>query len=203
MSNLVVHFIRKVKEVGLKITLIGLARRKKLKRVCRKYGIDLWHQSPYELRLYAQMAANSVNTLGCRCVVEVGCGLGEILKHIKSPLKYGYDINPKVIEAAKSIKPDRLDIKFEVGGLEDVAIDDTECLVAISWLHTMDDEYLRTAFSKAIKKNKFQYIVVDVKNSENQRKDFSKILPENYECISRKKYAAVESERWVEVWKGR
>lgn len=117
MDNYVLHFMTKIKEVGIKNTLAGLGRKKKLGRVCHKYGLDPWHKSPYELRRYAQMAAESVNELEGKCVVEVGCGLGEILRHINAPKKYGYDINPHVIEAAKAITPREENISYFVGGL--------------------------------------------------------------------------------------
>lgn len=200
MKDLIKHVMGKIKEVGLKNLFIGLMRRNKLRAVCKAYGLDAWHQSPFELRLYAQMAANSANELNVDCVVEVGCGLGEILRHINAKRAYGYDIDPNVVKAANAIKPTDK-IQYHIGELKDVAIGDIDCLITISWMHYVSEAYLKEAYKTALEQNRIKYVIVDVKNIENKRRDFSEILPSHYHCISRKKYQAVESEIWIEVYK--
>lgn len=202
MEHYLKHFLGKIKEVGLKNTVIGFGRRIKLEKICKRYGLDTWHKSPYELRLYAQMAAGCANELGVNCVVEVGCGLGEILRHVKAERKYGYDIDSNVIEAAKSLTQDsKGKTLFYVGELKDVAVADADCLITISWMHYVPESYLKEAYKIALEQNDIQYVIVDVKDMENKKRNFSKILPPSYHCVSRKKYRAVESVIWIEVYK--
>ena len=178
MDNYIVHFCKKIKEVGIKNTLIGLWRREKLGRICSKYGLHPWLKSPYELRLYAQMAAESVNELaGIDCVVEVGCGLGEIIRHINVPKKYGYDIDSHVIEVAKAITPRESNIEYFVGELRDVDVSNADVLLTIGWMHAVSYDDLKTAYHECIEKNKFRYVVVDVKIMEDRKRDFSVFHP--------------------------
>lgn len=200
IDNHVLHLCRKIKEVGIKNTLTGIVRRKKLGQICQEYDLDPWHKSPYELRRYAQIAAESVNELEGKCVVEVGCGLGEILRHINAPKKYGYDLDSRVIEAVKVITSKEKNIQYFAGGLQDVNVSDANVLLTIGWMHGMQEKALKELYGEFLNKNKVKNVVVDVKIIENQKKDFTKILPLEYHCVSRKKCVAEESEIWIETY---
>lgn len=202
MESYIRHFCRKVEEVGLKYTIVGIARRTQLKRICKKYELDMWHESPYELRRYAQIVAKSVNRLGVQCVIDVGCGLGEILRHINVRKRYGYDTDSRVIEAAKSFSKDRKNIIYSVGDLRSVNVPDADCLVTIGWMHGAADKDLKELYGCVLEHNpKIRYVVVDVKLIKGQWKNFSCILPENFRCVSRQKYKAEKSEIWIEIYK--
>lgn len=200
--NKVKRLFEKINEVGLRNTIIGLGRRKKLQRICRKYGLDTWHQSPYELRRYAQIVAHSVNELGggkINSVVEVGCGLGEILRHIRAEKRYGYDICSNVIEVAQSFTRPKKHIKYCVGGLENVDVLNADCLITIGWMHGATDDYLKSAYQIALEKNRIKYVVVDVRDVEDLKKDFSQILPSGYRRVLRRKCTGKEI--WIEVYR--
>ena len=70
---------------------------------------DPWHTlSTIYSRDYAKWIINNLNQLlnedDGSWVVEVGCGLGEIIGNINWPHKAGYDLDEGVIKAAKFLR---------------------------------------------------------------------------------------------------
>ena len=47
--------------------------------------------SPYELRKYVQVTAEYVNSKKADVVADIGCGLGEMLRHINAETRIGID----------------------------------------------------------------------------------------------------------------
>lgn len=100
------HFISKVKEVGIGNCIVGILKRERYKRLSKRYHFDSWHTSPYELRKYIQVAAEYMNANHAEVVVDIGCGLGEMLHHINAKVKIGFDIHEEPIRAAKMLSKD-------------------------------------------------------------------------------------------------
>ena len=110
-----------IREIGIIRIIIGLIRKKRLKRLQMKYCFDSWHLYPIEHRSYAIWIVNYINSRirTQNTVVEIGCGLGEIINAIKCKNKRGYDICNKAISAAKELFKNQL-TNFEIGTFEDV-----------------------------------------------------------------------------------
>lgn len=70
-------------------------------------------------------------------------------------------------------------------------------------MHTIEEKNLIAAYHDALERNNFRYVIVDVKIMKDRKRNFFNILPSGYECISRKKYRAVESEIWIETWESK
>ena len=87
------RIIRKIKEVGLKNILVGGVRRVGYVRLLRKHHFDTWHLVPYEWREYTQACAQYINAHGGGTVVDIGCGLGGVLQHIKAERRIGLDLH--------------------------------------------------------------------------------------------------------------
>ena len=105
--------VRKLKEVGLKNVLIGGIKKVRYMQMINKYHFDTWHLSPYEWKEYAQVCVRYLNSHDCKTVVDIGCGLGEILQHIKADRKIGLDLQEEVIQAARELNSGEID--FVVG----------------------------------------------------------------------------------------
>jgi SAM-dependent methyltransferase len=124
------------------------------------YGFDEWHASScYELRFYKQIVVNVLNKRVQKddIVVEVGCGLGEIISRIKSNYKYGLDIDGNVIKAAAVL--DR-NINFIHGSLVDFN-QDIDYLIAVNFLHKFNKKELYAFFSDFLAKNKILCLIAD------------------------------------------
>ena len=79
------------------------------------------------------MVAETANTVPSNTIIEVRCGLGEIIYRINTPKKFGVDNNRNVIKAASFHHGSKLE--FRVGSLDAVlqTAGDTNNTDPISW----------------------------------------------------------------------
>ena len=65
------------------------------------FRFDYWHTSPLDNRKYAIDIISKLNRRASReSLIEIGCGLGDILTKAHYDRKYFYDISPEVLSAA-------------------------------------------------------------------------------------------------------
>lgn len=131
------------------------------------YKFNQWHISLIDERPYALRIVDKINEiirdnrrLGKYELVEVGCGLGDILAGIKvnNKMKNGYDIEKNVCRAAKLIHPT---IKFEQGTFNKIKGKKISFLIAVNFLHEIDTKLVTEYLNFANKHNVIRYIVVD------------------------------------------
>jgi len=68
------------------------------------FRFDKWHiQSNFYLRPYKKVVVKIVNIIKADCVIELGCGLSDILCRVNSKRKIGIDIDINVINACRFI----------------------------------------------------------------------------------------------------
>ena len=144
--------------------LIGFYKKKQNLILQQKYGFDKWHLSPVEHRPYSLWAVKKIKQI-CHAeqlssVVDVGCGLGNIISKIPAPKRYGFDISKEVIEAAKE-KHFSSDIWFEAGSFDDISGMNIDMLIALNFTHTIEPVALKKYFNDICGKNTIKYIVVD------------------------------------------
>ena len=78
-------------------------------------------------------------------VVEVGCGLGDILSRVRARKRFGFDIDSSAIRAARILHPGRTHwINGDAGAIESnlppgLRID---CLIMVNWIHNLSPEQL-------------------------------------------------------------
>ena len=205
MKNSVQKLFAKVKEVGLRNTIVGVFRRCKYKRLQKKYGFYTWHISPYELRGYAIAVANYVSkNADCnKEIVDMGCGLGEILRHIKTDsYKLGYDPDPVIIDCAKQLNKDSR-CEYEVAGLGDFGKDhDVDYFITLGFMHGALEETWYEPYHKIASENNIEHFIVDVCKEGfdgAHALNFAKILPNNYSLETR--LGPFLSGRYVEIYK--
>ena len=167
-------------------SLVGVYRRARLKALMREYHFDPWHISPKELRPYAMDLIRYINsrTGAHEAVVEIGCGLGEIIRNIRSDRLYGYDINANVINAASFLDKQKR-VSFRRGSFENVVGLDIEYLIAVNFMHDIDPSYLRSAFKLVSESNDLRNIIVDSVSNDRVRfsHNFIRIIPAAYEPV--------------------
>lgn len=201
--KILVRIWKKTKEVGFLNCLTGAILRLRYQKAQKKYGFDKWHFSPYEWKKNLQETAKYINANNAETVVDIGCGLGGLLKHINAPVKIGIDIHEEVILAAKELNGES--IKYRVGSFDDVihevdrekAID---YLITFGFTHGGTEKTWITPYHTVAKKNDIKHFIVDTmpEDGTSHHLDYSKILPENYTLIER--MGPFLGGRCVEVW---
>lgn len=131
----------------------------------RIFRFDKWHILTADDREYARWICRKANSLlsgppSCGKVIEVGCGLGGILSeiHVPNSQKIGYDVERNVIRALKFAHPG---LRGKVGSLSSLHRETIDILIAVNWLHGVDDSWFRANASRTIKDNHIARIIVD------------------------------------------
>ena len=193
--------ISRAKEVGIKNLIIGIMKVPYYKILQKKYHFSNWHLTPYELREYVQIVAAYVNKQNAGCVVDLGCGLGELIRHIKAKKRIGIDIQDETIGAAKHLHG-HTDIEFRKGTFEELGTgQDIDYLITLGFMHGSPHEVWQPLYTKACKENNIKYVIVDSTKTteESYFLDFSKILPSEYKKC--KQFGPLLGGRYVYIYK--
>jgi hypothetical protein len=122
------------------------------------YKFHPWHAvAPISARPYRRTVAGIVNELKPTTVVEVGCGLGGILSHIKAVNRYGYDVDGGVIRAARLLHGKR--ITFIHGDLSTVSLRNVDVLILVNWIHDISPTLLDSLVSPLLSGTR--YLLLD------------------------------------------
>ena len=129
-------------------------------------GFDEWHLKSIEERKYAISIINRVNELILKdqfdsrgCVIELGCGLGDLISGIKFRNKIGYDIDSKAIWGARLIHP--FNSCFKVGSFFNIVGKHVNCLIAVNFLHCIESVDVKNMFNHIAQNNSIDRIIVD------------------------------------------
>lgn len=134
-----------------------------LKRIVVKIlNIDSWHESDYMSKEYAKYTVNVVDRMSQNDpdikVVEVGCGLGDIIGNVKNKNKLGFDLDKRIVLGARILHPLT---KFRVGSFSDVHELQPLCLIAVNILHFLNPDYVERVFGDVKSNNTLKYVVID------------------------------------------
>ena len=141
--------------------MIDIVEKELLRRVV---GFDEWHLHSIAMRYYAKPLINRINALIEKNeisegrIVEVGCGLGDILQEVKWKDKIGYDLDSKVIVAARIMHPF---LRFRVGTFDSILNNKISVLIALNFLHSMDYKAARDRLLSLLDNNDIEMIIVD------------------------------------------
>ena len=117
-----------------------------------------WHaDAPTSARHYRLLVAKIVNELKPKTVVEVGCGLGEILIRINAPEIYGYDADEGAIRAARFLRGKK--VIFIHGDLKTVALQQIDVLILINWINKISPASLEEQLIPLIQRTR--YLLLD------------------------------------------
>ncbi len=163
----------------LKIIRIILSR-----SFLRIYSIGLkvpkWHlNATYEAREYKNKVIKICNSYKTNNVIEIGCGIGEIISRIQAPLKYGLDVNKDTLillkRINKNIKTIQTDIMENNDDLLEIILsidkDQTILLVMVNWLHEYSESKVLKMLNQIFLIDRKIILIADI----YQRKEFSKI----------------------------
>ena len=184
---------------GLLIFVKGLLKRPYYWFLQRLFHFDKWHTMPIEHRPYALELCRYVNELiekeGLENVVEIGCGLGEILARIKVGQRIGFDVEENVIRAGRAINKT---IEFHTGTFGDVRGRDIDVLIAVNFTHNIAPDELQRQFTEVLLNNKVKFIVVD-SVAYKYFHDFGKLFGDKCEKVWQSR--EFEHKRTVQVYR--
>jgi SAM-dependent methyltransferase len=135
------------------------------------YRFDWWHTSPLDNRKYAKDIILELNKRSERgSLIEIGCGLGDILGKAKYDRKYFYDISPNVLSAAKFLQkfsqPPSINTYKKFDFLIDTLASNLrfDAIVLVNWIHGYDRDILKSHLNKIVNNNlnKNGLIIFDV-----------------------------------------
>ena len=122
--------------------------------LCVIFKFDNWHaRSSAICRKYKHQLITIINDIdGKSCVVEIGCGLGDLLEKIEANQKIGFDLDENVINAAKFINKD---ISFEKGSFANVVAlnENIDVLILVNWIHNIPLDELVKNINVIVNKN--------------------------------------------------
>jgi 2-polyprenyl-3-methyl-5-hydroxy-6-metoxy-1,4-benzoquinol methylase len=114
----------------------------------RAYGFDRWHVGHGG----EQYAADIVRTLNAwpeadrQAAVEIGCGLGDIIRRLHFQQRLGLDRDPRVLRAARLLSAFQGGgrTRFEVFEFPSARLSGVyDAIVMVNWIHAIDPERLR------------------------------------------------------------
>lgn len=184
---MIIKFLNIVRQVGLWNTILGSIKQIYYWFLQKKYRYYKWNIKPFELREYIQVVAEIINKDQPNSIIDIGCGLGELLRHIhkrSGGIFLGYDLDPASIEVAKVLDKKRK-IHFEVGTFDAVSGQSVDYLVTLNFMGGADEEYWKPFYQSFLARNKVKRVIVDVLSEKygNHHLDFTKVLPEEYQLI--------------------
>lgn len=180
-------FINMMLQVGVTNTVVGALKLRKYNKLQEQYEFYEWNRMPFELRKYIQEAAKIINKDEPECVVDIGCGLGELLRHINARYKVGVDIDERSITVAKLLDKAG-EINFFCGSFDQIQDIKADYIVTLNFMGGHDTEYWKPYYRKLLEDNYCNKILVDVlpEKDGNHHLDFREVLPSNYYLITDK-----------------
>lgn len=157
----------------------------------RVFGFDAWHVSSFMDRPYAHAVVDFLNSRPKRAsVVEVGCGLGDILRHLNYKDRLGLDRSQEVLRAARvmamlSPKLRRHTTFHTFDFLGDDLSGQFDAIILVNWIHEIEPAALKGSIDKLFSKNLRAdgVIVFDVLNGPGYRYSHSVVeISRNLPC---------------------
>lgn len=123
------------------------------------FHFDKWHLYKFEDKKYVEDIIKFVNSdHSIHTVVEIGCGLGDIVGNIRCKNRLGIDISKQAIKAAKILFPSA---KFAAGTFDKVKNKKIDCLITVNFMHEISPEILQKYYKDFCHYNKVKYIIFD------------------------------------------
>ena len=197
-----------IKYYILRSKVIGRMKILRYRSMKKKYDFDRWHMTPVCYRKYALDTIEYINaqlknrTNERTIVVEVGCGLCEILSNLRCEEKIGIDLEKNVLNAAGKLN--RKKIKLICGTFADINEEDITFLLLINFTHNISKEELIDNIKLVTNRSRIEHIIVDevISKFYKYNHNYREIIPENYELFhSWGTYAVQEGERTMRCYK--
>lgn len=151
------------------------------------FKFDKWHAQTVIGNHYVPLIIRTINSSKANNVVEIGCGLGEIILNIKATNKLCLDQSQEVLKAASFISKLKFVKAFfkKFDFINDNLIDKHDVIIMVNWPHLISEKILREKFSILFNNNlnKSGFIIIDTVSDENYRYNHDiYLLTQNLSC---------------------
>jgi hypothetical protein len=156
----------------------GLIRLSRLQRNSLRFffKFDQWHISSLKERKYALDIIDFLNNRPCeqrRSAIEVGCGLGDIIRNLKFRTKFGLDRENNVLSAARFLNF----IAFKKASFSDFFFPSSslngeyDVIIMVNWIHSIAPELLKQTINEYFTCHLLENgcIVIDTVQAENYK----------------------------------
>jgi hypothetical protein len=155
------------------------------------FKFEKWHISLLSQRKYAQDVISFANTQNINSIVEIGTGLGDIIRNIYATNKHCLDIDENVLKANQFLSffsnKGYRNISFEQFDIYKNNLNDKyDLLIMVNWIHNIEQEVLKKSFSEFITQNLNNngYLIFDILENKSYKYNHSvKNLLEGIENI--------------------
>ncbi len=129
-----------------------------------------WQETPLADKEYAYCTLAMIQALLKKnnyqngSIVEIGCGLGDIIGSIDAAgiMKKGIDINYRNVIAARLLYFFKRKICFVHGGLENANLDaDIHMLIMVNFLHNIHPCEVKRDMQRILDSSRIDYIIID------------------------------------------
>lgn len=165
--------LKRIFQLGFSGTLSCLHRKIYYYFLSLRYGFDPWHATaPFECRPYKAEVIRLADRVRVTSVLEIGCGLGDIISRIDADRRVGVDIDESVVFTAQKLYGSHC--KFVVADLSDVENIRKQCeegvdlLVMVNWPHLFPWFKLSEHIRNIIDQIGVRYLIIDGINSSVQ-----------------------------------
>ena len=121
------------------------------------FGFDQWHTSVVDDRHYALDIIKYCNARNSReAILEIGCGLGDMLRKVQYKQRIGFDIDTKVLSGARflSFFDGGQKIKFAEFHFPKTELKEmVDVLIMVNWIFFFDEETLARYLQKYFHEN--------------------------------------------------
>mgnify|MGYP003971213251 CR=1 FL=1 len=151
------------------------------------FNFDRWHAQTVVGNHYVRLIIKTVNSSKATNVVEIGCGLGEIILNVDSKNKLCLDQSQEVLNAASFISK----LKFKNAVFKkfdftnDSLKDKHDVIIMVNWPHVINEKILKDKFSILFNKNlnNSGFIIIDTVADENYRHNHDiNLITDNLIC---------------------
>ena len=167
---------------------------------CR-YRFSEWHITPINFRPYAIGILEYLNKQPKKKVVEIGCGLGEIVGNLSGCERVGLDLDAGVIKAAGRLYRNT---NFVVGTFENVKNQKIDYLITVNFIHGIPSEELKEKYRYLCMNNDIKHIILDITDSPNYQyiHDVHYLFDDLGYTIKKrlKRYQVINGGRWIYIF---
>ena len=139
-SIVIYNFIETILKFIIKLYKIPLQR---------YYKFDKWHICSLKERKYALSIINKITSLkDVNSIIEIGCGLGEIIRNCRAETKICLDLDRNVLRANKFLSYFRNKANKNIEFREfDIFTDRleyrTDIVIMVNWIHNVHEKVLK------------------------------------------------------------
>ena len=124
--------------------------------LCALLGIERWHAGGEQRHPYRQEILRRLHARAPGSMLEIGCGLGDILCRVPAPRRLGGDVSARVLWAARLSHPLQWlarGARFATMRLGDPVPGRFDAVVCVNFIHIIPPADLQAALSTLVRDN--------------------------------------------------